>query len=133
MAQPPKEVQENELLDLEKDNVKKEIYETVTEKELFSPELEDPEFFSDDEWETAGFEPETENKCSGEDVIESYETFSEDKLFEPITEEEDWETADPVQEGCLKEDIVIKALSFALLKELQEIMQEGSKDGKGRN
>ena len=96
MAQPPKEVQEDEALDLEKDDVKEEIYETVTEKELFSPEIEEPEFFVDDEWETTGFEPETENKCSSEDVI-------------------------------------IKALSFALLKELQEIMQEGSKDGKGRN
>lgn len=125
MAQPPKEVQENELLDLEKDDVKEEIYETVTEKELFSPELEEPEFSADDEWKTLGFKQETENKCSGEGVIESYETFSEDKLLEPITEEEDWETADPVQDGCLKEDIVIKALSFALLKELQEIMQEG--------
>lgn len=96
MAQPPKEVQEDEALDLEKDDVKEEIYETVTEKELFSPEIEEPEFFVDDEWETTGFEPETENKC-------------------------------------LSEDVIIKALSFALLKELQEIMQEGSKNGKERN
>lgn len=95
-AQPPKEVQEEEALDLEKDDVKEEIYETVTEKELFSPEIEEPEFFVDDEWETTGFEPETENKC-------------------------------------LSEDVIIKALSFALLKELQEIMQEGSKNGKERN
>lgn len=89
-------MQEDEALDLEKDDVKEEIYETVTEKELFSPEIEEPEFFVDDEWETTGFEPETENKC-------------------------------------LSEDVIIKALSFALLKELQEIMQEGSKNGKERN
>ena len=94
-AQPPKEVQENELLDLEKDNVKEKNYETVTEEELFGPEFKEPEFYADDEWEVMEFEEE-ENKCS-------------------------------------REDIVIKALSFAFLKELQEIMQEGSKNGKERN
>lgn len=87
-AQPPKEVYEDEVLDLEKKDVKEEVYETVTEKELFSPEFKEPEFYSDDEWEVMEFEEEEENKCS-------------------------------------REDIVIKALSFALLKELQELMQEG--------
>lgn len=86
-AQPPKKAHEDEVLDLEKKDVKEEIYETVTEKELFSPEFEEPEFYSDDEREVMEFEEE-ENKCS-------------------------------------REDIVIKALSFALLKELQELMQEG--------
>ena len=86
-AQPPKKAHEDDVLDLEKKDVKEEIYETVTEKELFSPEFEEPEFYSDDEREVMEFEEE-ENKCS-------------------------------------REDIVIKALSFALLKELQELMQEG--------
>lgn len=95
MAQPPKKVQEEEALDLEKDDVKEEIYETVTEKELFSPEFEEPEFYSDDEREVMEFEEE-ENKCS-------------------------------------REDIVIKALSFAILKKLQELMQEGRQNGKERN
>ena len=94
-AQAPKEVQENELLDLEKDNVKEKNYETVPEKELFSPELEEPEFYSDDEWEVMEFEEE-ENEYS-------------------------------------REDVVIKTLSFALLKKLQELMQEGRQNGKENN
>ena len=96
MAQPPKEVQEDELLDLEKKDVKEEVQETVTEEELFGPEFKEPEFYADDEWEVMEFEEEEENKCS-------------------------------------REDIVIKALSFALLKELQELMQEGRQNGKERN
>lgn len=32
-----------------------------------------------------------------------------------------------------REDIVIKALSFALLKKLQELMQEGRQNGKENN
>ena len=96
MAQPPKEVQEDELLDLEKKDVKEEVQETVTEKELFGPEFKEPEFYADDEWEVMEFEEEEENKCS-------------------------------------REDIVIKALSFALLKELQELMQEGRQNGKENN
>lgn len=91
-AQPPKKAHEDEVLDLEKKDVKEEIYETVTEKELFSPEFEEPEFYSDDEREVMEFEEE-ENEYS-------------------------------------REDIVIKALSFALLKKLQEIMQEGRQNGK---
>ena len=94
-AQPPKEVQENELLDLEKDNVKEKNYETVPEKELFSPEFKEPEFYSDDEWETVEFE--------------------EEKNEYP------------------REDVVIKTLSFALLKKLQELMQEGRQNGKENN
>jgi hypothetical protein len=92
MAQSPKKAHEDEVLDLEKKDVKEEIHETATEKELFSPEFKEPEFYSDDEWETVEFE--------------------EEKNEYP------------------REDVVIKTLSFALLKKLQELMQEGRQNGK---
>lgn len=95
MAQPPKKANEDEVLDLEKKDVKEEIHETATEKELFSPEFKEPEFYSDDEWETVEFE--------------------EEKNEYP------------------REDVVIKTLSFALLKKLQELMQEGRQNGKENN
>lgn len=95
MAQPPKKAHEDEVLDLEKKDVKEEIHETATEKELFSPEFKEPEFYSDDEWETVEFE--------------------EEKNEYP------------------REDVVIKTLSFALLKKLQELMQEGRQNGKENN
>lgn len=94
-AQPPKKAHEDEVLDLEKKDVKEEIHETATEKELFSPEFKEPEFYSDDEWETVEFE--------------------EEKNEYP------------------REDVVIKTLSFALLKKLQELMQEGRQNGKENN
>lgn len=95
MAQPTKKAHEDEVLDLEKKDVKEEIHETATEKELFSPEFKEPEFYSDDEWETVEFE--------------------EEKNEYP------------------REDVVIKTLSFALLKKLQELMQEGRQNGKENN
>lgn len=95
MAQPLKKAHEDEVLDLEKKDVKEEIHETATEKELFSPEFKEPEFYSDDEWETVEFE--------------------EEKNEYP------------------REDVVIKTLSFALLKKLQELMQEGRQNGKENN
>ena len=95
MAQPLEEVHEDEILDLEKKDVKEEIQKTVTEEELFGPEFKEPEFYADDEWEVMEFEEE-ENEYS-------------------------------------REDVIIKALSFALLKKLQEIMQEGRQNGKETN